>query len=146
MRAILVSNSEDRGAAVGVARVVDVRARKDEEKSMKGVTSVQDDLRGISGGDPRSDLRARAERQLADLLHAERIPPRAVYRPGEVCQLLRISRSTLLALCELAEHPAARPANPRALDSFLVGCHHRIAHASLVVWLERNQKFQRDSA
>ncbi|WP_295401059.1 hypothetical protein [uncultured Thiocystis sp.] len=84
--------------------------------------------------------------QLADLLHAERIPPRAVYRPGEVCQLLRISRSTLLALCGLAEHPAARPANPRALDSFLVGCHHRIAHASLVVWLERNQKFQRDSA
>jgi hypothetical protein len=52
--------------------------------------------------------------------------------------LLRISRSTLLALCELAEHPAARPANPRALDSFLVGCYHHIAHASLVVWLERN--------
>jgi hypothetical protein len=34
----------------------------------------------------------------------------------------------------------------RALKSFLVGCHHRISHTSLVVWLERNQKFQRDSA
>lgn len=78
-------------------------------------------------------------------MKVERIPPRGVYRPGEVCQLLRISRSTLLALCELAEHPAARPANPRALESFLVGSHHRIAHAALVVWLERNQKFQRES-
>ena len=77
---------------------------------------------------------------------AERHPPRAVYLPCEVCQLLRISRSTLLALCDLAEHPAARPANLRALESFLIGCHHRISHASLVVWLERNQKFQRDSA
>ena len=113
---------------------------------MKGVTRVVRDLMGIYGAEPCPDLRARAERQLADLLHTEGIPSRAVYRPGEVCQLLRISRSTLLALCELAEHPAARPANPRALESFLVGCHHRIAHASLVVWLERNQKFQRHSA
>ena len=113
---------------------------------MKGITSVVRDLMGIDGAEPRPDLLARAEGQLADLLHAENIPSRAVYRPGEVCQLLRISRSTLLTLCELAEHPAARPANPRALESFLVGSHHRIAHAALVVWLERNQKFQRDSA
>lgn len=112
------------------------------------VARVQRDLRGIVGGDsrPDADLRTRAERQLADLLHAEGIPPRAVYRPGEVCRLLRISRSTLVNLCQLAEHPAARQVSPRALDSFLVGSHHRIAHAALVDWLARNQKFQRDGA
>ena len=109
---------------------------------------VQRDLRGIVGGESRPDLdlRTRVERQLADLLRAEGIPPRAVYRPGEVCRLLRISRSTLLVLCLLAEHPAAWRAHPRALDFFLVGCHHRISHAALVEWLERNQTFQRDSA
>jgi hypothetical protein len=40
----------------------------------------------------------------------------------------------------------AHPTNHRALDSFLAGCHRRISHAALVVGLERNQKFQRDSA
>ncbi len=44
----------------------------------------------------------------------------------------------------LAEHPTVKKANPRALGSFLVGCHHRIAHAALVDWLVRNQKFQRE--
>lgn len=83
-----------------------------------GATSIQHDLSGI-GSDPRpdSDLRNCVERQLADLLRAEGIPPRAVYRSGEMCRLLRILRSTLLALRELAEDPAARRAHPRALDS-----------------------------
>ena len=30
------------------------------------------------------------------------------------------------------------------LVSFLIGSHHRVSHAVLVEWLERNQKFQRD--
>ena len=110
-----------------------------------GVTSVQRDLRGIvRGGSPPDPVRTQAERQLADMLHAEGIPPRAVYRPGEVCRLLRISRSTLLALCQLAEHPEVRNTDPRALASFLIGSHHRVSHVALVEWLERNQKFQRE--
>ena len=90
------------------------------------------------------DLRAQADGQLHALLLAEGIAPRAVYRPGEVCRLLRISPTTLRQFCELSEHPAVKNADPRALDSFLVGCHHRIAHAALVEWLVRNQKFQRE--
>ena len=99
---------------------------------------------GIRGPDPTLDLRALAETQLQALLRAEGLDPRAVYRPGEVCRLLRISPTTLRQFCELAEHPAVPNRDPRALESFLVGCHHRISHAALVEWLMRNQKFQRD--
>ena len=99
---------------------------------------------GLRGGDPPPDLRARAETQLRGWLQAEGLDPRAVYRPGEVCRLLRISPTTLRQFCELAEHPAVGHPDPRALESFLVGCHHRISHAALVDWLMRNQTFQRD--
>ncbi len=79
---------------------------------------------GGFGGIPKPvtppDLRAQAEGQLHALLLAEGIAPRAVYRPGEVCQLLRISPPTLRQFCELAEHPAVKNADPRALDSFLL--------------------------
>lgn len=102
---------------------------------------------GLAGtrtpGSP-SDLRERAEEQLETLLRAETIEARAVYRPGEVCRLLRISPTTLRQFCEMAEHPAVKNPDPRALDSFLVGCHHRISHAALVEWLARNQTFQRE--
>ena len=60
------------------------------------------------------DLRAQAEGQLHALLLAEGIAPRAVYRPGEVCQLLRISPTTLRQFCELSEHPAVKNADPRS--------------------------------
>ena len=101
-------------------------------------------LRGIPALASPLDLRAQAEGQIHALLLAEGIAPRAVYRPGEVCRLLRISPTTLRQFCELSEHPAVKNADPRALNSFLVGCHHRIAHAALVEWLVRNQKFQRE--
>ena len=101
-------------------------------------------LRGIGGGDPPPDLRARAETLLQTLLHAEAIPHRGAYRPGEVCRLLRISPNCLRQLCALAEHPAVQNPDPRALDSFLVGCHRRVSHPALVDWLMRNQTFQRD--
>jgi hypothetical protein len=107
-----------------------------------GVSAVA----GLGGGPrgvPDSELRAQAERQLHALLRAEDIKPRAVYRPGEVCRLLRISPTTLIQFCELFEHPTVIQREPRALDSFMVGCHHRIAHAALVDWLIRNQQFQR---
>ena len=102
-------------------------------------------LSGIRGLDPRLDLRRQAETLLQTLLRAEDLDPRAVYRPGEVCRLLRISSTTTLRqFCELAEHPAVKNPDPRALASFLVGCHHRISHAALVDWLMRNQKFERE--
>ena len=100
--------------------------------------------RGLRGGDPPPDLRAQAETHLRELLQAEGLPDRGVYRPGEVCRLLRISPTTLRQFCELAEHPAVKNPDPRALDSFLVGGHHRISHAALVDWLMRNQTFQRE--
>lgn len=98
----------------------------------------------MRGDESPPDLRRQAETLLQNLLRAEGLDPRAVYRPGEVCRLLRISPTTLRQFCELAEHPAVPNRDPRALESFLVGCHHRIAHAALVEWLARNQKFQRD--
>ena len=98
----------------------------------------------MRGDESPPDLRRQAETLLQALLRAEGLPDRGVYRPGEVCQLLRISPTTLRQFCELAEHPAVKNPDPRALESFLVGCHHRIAHAALVEWLARNQKFQRD--
>ena len=99
---------------------------------------------GIRGPDPTLDLRRLAETQLQTLLRAEGLPDRGVYRPGEVCRLLRISPTTLRQFCELAEHPAVKNPDPRALESLLVGCHHRISHAALVEWLSRNQTFQRE--
>ena len=101
-------------------------------------------LRGIGAPAPPPDVRAQAETLLQTLLRAEGVPDRGVYRPGEVCQLLRISPTTLRQLCELAEHPAVQNPDPRALESFLVGCHHRISRAALVDWLVRNQTFQRE--
>ena len=100
---------------------------------------------GIRQPDLDPAIRTQAETQLQTLLRAEGLPDRGVYRPGEVCRLLRISPTTLRQFCELAEHPAVKNPDPRALDSFLVGCHHRISHAALVDWLMRNQTFQRES-
>lgn len=101
-------------------------------------------ISGIRGPDPTPDLRGLAETQIQALLRAEGLPDRGAYRPGEVCRLLRISPTTLRQFCELAEHPAVKNRNPRSLESFLVGCHHRISRAALVDWLMRNQKFQRE--
>ena len=84
------------------------------------------------------------EMQLNALLNAQNIERRAVYRPGEVCRLLRISPTTLRQFCELAEHPDNPCRDPRAFESFLVGCHHRIAHHALVEWLARNQTCSRE--
>ena len=113
-------------------------------EGLNAATAFSGGFSGIPAPDSPLDLRAQAEGQLHALLLAEGITPRAVYRPGEVCRLLRISPTTLRQFCELAEHPAVKNADPRALDAFLVGCHHRIAHAALVDWLVRNQKFQRE--
>ena len=108
------------------------------------------DLRGASSsierGRPTLALPAIAETQLDALLRATGIPRSGVYRPGEVCRLLRVSRTTLLQLCALREHPAVGHPNPRGLGSFLVGCHHRIPHEALVEWLGRNQQYERESA
>ncbi len=41
----------------------------------------------------------------------------------------------------LNQNTSMKKVAPCALDSFLVGHHHRIAHAALVEWLVRNQKF-----
>jgi hypothetical protein len=62
-----------------------------------------------------------------------------VYRPGEVCRLLRISPTTLRLYCDLAAYPDAERDDPRALESFKVGCHHRITRRALVEWLARNR-------
>ncbi|MCB1918643.1 MAG: helix-turn-helix domain-containing protein [Candidatus Competibacteraceae bacterium] len=106
---------------------------------------VSGGFRDIPASNLTPDLRAQAETLLQVLLAAEGLPDRGVYRPGEICRLLRISPTTLRQFCELAEHPAVRNPDPRALQSFKVGCHHRIAHAALVEWLARNQTFQRDA-
>ena len=100
---------------------------------MRPLTGWGGPLRGLGTPDPHPALRDQAEGQLADLLRASGIPRSGVYRPGEVCRLLRISRTTLLQLCALREHPAVGHPNPRGLGSFLVGCHHRIPHEALVV-------------
>ncbi len=100
-------------------------------------------FRGIDGREPPPDLRARAETQLRELLRVEGLPDRGVYRPGEVCRLLRISPTTLRQFCDLAAHPAVKNSDPRVLESFLVGCHRRIHQAAIVEWLARNQTFQR---
>ena len=113
---------------------------------MRPLTGWGGPLRGLGTPDPHPALRAQAEGQLADLLRASGIPRSGVYRPGEVCRLLRISRKMLLALCARGEHPAVRGADPRGLAAFLVGCHHRITHEALVDWLGRNQQYERGSA
>ena len=46
----------------------------------------------------RNALSQAAELQMNTLLEAEKIERRAVYRPGEVCRLLRISPTTLRQL------------------------------------------------
>lgn len=101
-------------------------------------------LRGIREPAPPL-VREQAETLLQTLLRSEGLPDRGVYRPGEVCRLLRISPTTLRQFCELAEHPAVRNRHPSALASFKVGCHHRVSRAALVEWLARNQTFQRAS-
>ena len=86
---------------------------------------------GRAAGSTR-DLRARAGEQLATPLQAEAITARAVYRPGEGCRLPRVSPTMLQPFRALAEHPTVSPRDPHALDSFWVGCHHRMVHAALV--------------
>ena len=112
---------------------------------MRGVKTLSGGFRGIPGGECDPEILRLAETQLRELLDQAGIDPAPVYRPGEVCRLLKMSPTTLRQLCTLAEHPAVRNPNPRALESFLVGCHHRIRHAALLSWLVRNQTFQRES-
>ena len=111
---------------------------------MNAPAALSGGFRGIPAPASTLDLRAQAECQLHALRLAEGIMSRAVYRPGEVCRLLRISPTPLRQFCVLAEHPAVKNADPRALNAFLVGCHHRISCAALVDWRVRNQKFQRE--
>jgi hypothetical protein len=40
---------------------------------------------------------------------------------------------------DLAADPGAVRTEPRALESFKVGCHHRITRRARVDWLARNQ-------
>ncbi|TVR60353.1 MAG: hypothetical protein EA420_14470, partial [Candidatus Competibacteraceae bacterium] len=56
-------------------------------------------LTGIQPPDRPPDPRTPAEILLADLLRAEGLEERRVYRPGEVCRLLRISPTTLRLFC-----------------------------------------------
>ena len=112
---------------------------------MRGVKTLSGGSRGIPGEECDPAILHRAKIQLRELLDQAGIDPAPVYRPGEVCRLLKISPTTLRQLCTLAEHPRVRNPNPRALDSFLVGCHHRIRHTALLDWLVRNQTFQRES-
>jgi hypothetical protein len=79
--------------------------------------------------------------QINALLNAEKIERRAVYRPGEVCRLLRISSTTFRMLCELAERPENESRPPQSLESFRIGCHRRIEHSTLVNWLARNNHY-----
>lgn len=92
-----------------------------------------------------NDLRAIAEQQLQEWAQQEGIERRAVYRPGEVCQLLRISPTTIRLFCDLAEHPQVRKSDPRAIQSFKTGSHRRISHSAIIDWLIRNQTFQREN-
>ncbi len=85
----------------------------------------------------------RSDQDLRDLLRIERIPYRAVYKPGEVCRLLRISPTTLRQFCALAEPEGSRHHDPRALKSFMAGTHHRVQHSALVDWIARNRKTER---
>ena len=84
---------------------------------------------------PHSPLDQKAKRDQSE--------ERGAYRPGEVCRLLRISPTTLRLYCDLAAYPGAERDDSRALESFKVGCHHRITRAALVEWLARNQNEQR---
>ncbi|NJM13356.1 MAG: helix-turn-helix domain-containing protein [Synechococcaceae cyanobacterium SM1_2_3] len=79
------------------------------------------------------------EMKIDALLHAENIQRRAVYRPGEVCRLLRISPTTLRQLCELAESSDGSSKPREGLESFRLGHHRRIEHSTLVNWLARNR-------
>ena len=111
---------------------------------MINIGGIVSGLKGGSLTQTQQLLTQNAEIQLDALLRVERIERRVVYCPGEVCRLLRISPITLRQFCELAEHPDNSCRDPRALESFLVGCHHRIAHDALVEWLARNQTCSRE--
>ena len=102
-----------------------------------------DRLTGIPTPDRTPDPRAPAEILFGDLLRAEGLPDRGAYRPGEVCRLLRISPTTLRLFCDLAAYPGAERDDSRALESFKVGCHHRITRRALVEWLARNRNARR---
>ena len=105
---------------------------------MNNTQRSTDGQRGITTAD-----KTVAEIQLSELLEIEGIEHHAVYRPGEFCRLLRISHTTLRQLCDLAEPISKTKPNPRALESFLAGSHHRIRHTALVEWLARNHKTER---
>lgn len=125
---------------------VSTASRRNAGSTGEDPEGLESPLRRVGTPDLPPSPRTLAEGQLAALLRATGIPRSGVYRPGEVCRLLRISRTTLLQLCALREHPAVGHPNPRGLGSFLVGCHHRIHHEALVEWLGRNQHNERESA
>jgi hypothetical protein len=86
--------------------------------------------RDARGANPPPSPRTLAEGQLEALLRATGIPRSGVYRPGEVCRLLRISRSTLLGKCGWGpvHHPHiaienAGPGHGLAGDAHLEGRH-----------------------
>lgn len=97
------------------------------------------------GGTPQIASREAIEAtaMLEDLLQEAGIPRRHIYRPGEICQILRISYTTLSRLCELAEHPASPHQPPQGLPAMVLGSQRRITHAALLAWVKRNIFHQR---
>ena len=64
---------------------------------------------------------------------------RAYRIQGEIRRLLRTRPNPRRLFRDLAAYPGAVRTEPRALESFKVGCHHRITRRARVDWLARNQ-------
>jgi len=90
-------------------------------------------------------MKAKAEKDLREILNTVGLPVRGSYRPGEVQKILGISERELQRIIARYERDQVSGAlkHPCSLDSFMLGQNRRIRFNELVDFLCRNNSQER---
>lgn len=87
-----------------------------------------------------------AEGKLKGMLEHAKLPVRASYCRGEVCEILGIDKRTFWRMVAHHEPTADGQRKPGTLDSYMTRGHHRVRYDELVSYLHRNRTWQRQNA
>jgi hypothetical protein len=89
-----------------------------------------------------------SEKKLLGMLQVAELPKKPSYHPGEVCKILDISDRTFWRLVENYEpdEVTKNPIKPYTLDSYTLARSRRVRYAALVLFLSRNNTYERTNA
>lgn len=80
---------------------------------------------------------------LEKMLVTSGVPKKNAYSTGDISQLLSISNSKVIMLCDDWTPPNIRRTTGNGLECYRVGTHRRIPHHAIVEWLISNSNFNK---